>query len=167
MNSEISKVRKKGQGRTHILACLDLRLYVGTPVLHLLKQRCISSASDHRSNQIPKSKVLYFLNSFVLSPQLINCRSPNLHLVGQSIRTCFSFWILSSNSACDEVSSCNTTEAQGSTQLAQNSAPVAAKNPVALRPLNHLDSPVQLLEPRQSLQVKNQNAMSTSQLGGA
>jgi hypothetical protein len=87
MNSEISKVRKKGQGRTHILACLDLRLYVGTPVLHLLKQRCISSASDHRSNQIPKSKVLYFLNSFVLSPQLINCRSPNLHLVGQSIYT--------------------------------------------------------------------------------
>lgn len=38
------------------------------------------------------------------------------------MRTCFSFWILSSNSACDEVSSCNTKLARESVQLTpQNS----------------------------------------------
>ena len=43
--------------------------------------------------------------------------------------TCFSFWILSSNSACDEVSSCNTKV----TRINQES--IAANNPV--RPLDH------------------------------
>ncbi|WVZ67038.1 hypothetical protein U9M48_016177 [Paspalum notatum var. saurae] len=55
--------------------------------------------------------------------------APALHLLKQRepIHTCFSFWILSSNSPCDEVSSCNTTNHKD--QHKSPRTPVAQKKP--------------------------------------
>jgi hypothetical protein len=123
---------------THILARLDLCLNVGAPALNLLKQ---SSTNDEITDfQIKLYQGGHYIGTLI-----------DLHLVGRLAPV--------SASGSSPATPPATRSAPTNNQTRQK-LPYRQNSALGLE--NHLDARIHLLEPRQSLQIKEPNRKHTS-----